>query len=159
MGQAQPGKLRQSMGQYLQFGRGWGGWGAEARWVCVSESLCGCVYVSGEADFKAQICGQGARGEGLPSPRRPPERPMSSANHLQLCFGLWTHLFLLGGSLSFVHRKPCDDCCHTGGFLWVWRLSGAVGSGQQDQVRVAAGRRSAARGSLSSKHAWKGCPT
>lgn len=60
MGQAQQGKLRQSKDQSLQFCRGWGEWGAEAMWVCVSESLCVCAHVcvsEREADFRAQICG------------------------------------------------------------------------------------------------------
>lgn len=91
VGQVPPGKLRQSTGQYLQLCQGWGGWGAEAMWVCVSETSCVCAYfcVSGrEAAFRAQICSQNERGGGTTKARRLPERPVSSANHLQPCPGL-----------------------------------------------------------------------
>lgn len=82
-------------------------------WVCVSESLCVCAHVclSGrEADFRAQTCDRGAGcerwGKNWPS-RTPRETSLVSQPPLAL---LWAQdSFLFGGSLGFVHRKPCDD--------------------------------------------------
>lgn len=98
--------------------------------------------------------------EGLTSARRPPERPVSPANHLQLCSRLRdTFLSGGGGSPSFVHRKTCGDWLPHRRFHVGVEVARRGGQRSAELVRVAAGRRCAARGWLSHKHACQGCLT
>lgn len=101
-----------------------------------------------------------ARMSEVEGPRRladPPERPGSSANHGQPCSG-FRRRFDLGVPQVLCPGNPAVTGCHTGCFVWVWRLPGEVGSGQRDLVLVQPGctlQGEVASGSLCCKHSWK----
>lgn len=64
-----------------------------------------------------------------------------------------------GGSPSFVHRKTCGDWLPHRRFHVGVEVARRGGQRSAELVRVAAGRRCAARGWLSHKHACQGCLT
>ena len=162
VGQAQPVKLRQSPDQSLPFWQGWGGWGAAARWVCVNESLCvyALIYDSGrEADFGVHIGCPGLERwrdwRALADPQRDQShQPTTSSSALGSRIR-----FYRGGSPSFVHRKTCGDWLPHRRFHVGVEVARRGGQRSAELVRVAAGRRCAARGWLSHKHACQGCLT
>ena len=164
VGQAQPGKLRQSPDRSLPFCQGWGGWGAAARWVCANESLCvyALIYDSGrEVEFRAHIGCPGLERwrdwRALADPQRDhSHQPTTASSALGSGIRFYGGE---GGSPSFVHRKTCGDWLPHRRLHVGVEVARRGGQRSAELVRVAAGRRCAARGSLSCKHAWQGCLT
>lgn len=94
--------------------------------MCVRALLC----LRAGGSFQGTGCSQDERGGGTTDARRPPQRPGSSANHHQPCSGLRIRLDL-GVPQVLCPGNPAVTGCHTGCFVWAWRLPGEVGSGQR----------------------------
>lgn len=127
--------------------------------------VCVCTRSSmtpGGRQISGYISGaQGWRGGGTDkrsqTPRetsltsQPPPALLSAPGYVSIGGG--------GGSPSFVHRKTCGDWLPHRRFHVGVEVARRGGQRSAELVRVAAGRRCAARGWLSHKHACQGCLT